>query len=249
MSQAVSKNQIRSGFVFAKDLRPTIIEALGSVENARQKCLIAGQRLNEEKKRLEHGDFLAELAREIPEITVRTAQSWMRAAGNIYKALPEPVIDVESTVTVSDMLTLPDSELTAAQKKYKQSWFEFTADKTIKECCAGVFVDGDEAHRVDRAVNGKTKGGVGKQKDRKAFEKFTATKLDHITTFLCINKKSRVTGKKKVTGWRKLSPVQQTQISAAFNLFCETAPEWLLANLKDKITTELKMSDAQRITR
>jgi hypothetical protein len=112
-----------------------------------------------------------------------------------------------------------------------------------------VFVDGDDAHRVDRAVNGKTKGGIGKQKDRKAFEKFTATKLQHITSFLTVTKKSAASGRRQIIGWRKLSPVQETQIGAAFCAAIEKWPAQLLETIADKIKTEAKLSDAERLAR
>jgi hypothetical protein len=245
------KNQIRSDFVFDNSLRESILDALHSVENARQKCFIAGQKLQEAKAKYEHGDFLERVVALVPEVTVRTAQTWMRATANILKTLPPPAIDVESSVTVSAMLTLPDEELTPAQREFKQSWFNFTADKTIKDAAAGIFVDGDEAHRMDRAVNGKTKGGRGSAaaSDRKAFEKFTATKLSHITTFLTVQKKMAGTGSKKIVGWRNLSPTQKTQINAVFNHFWETAPRDLLENSFDKIREELKLTDAQRLAR
>lgn len=223
------------------------LEAIASIEDAKQKCMAVGQRLNEIKEKCEHGDFLNRLKNCLPEISSDSANRWMRAAANIIKALPPAPIDIE--VSISTILATADKELTADQRKYKQDWFDFTENKTIKECLNSVTVYGDDAHRVDRAINGKTKGGIGKQKDRKAFEKFTAEKLRHITTFLTLQKKSVGTGKKKVCGWRKISPVQQTQIGAAFNVFWETAPQWLLEVCADKIKTESKLNDGERLAR
>lgn len=169
-SIATTKNASPSTIV--KQLRPICLEALEACENASQKCLAAGQALNEAKE-ICNGDFMDLVAKELPEVTHRTATTWMRAAANIAKALP-PVpdsIDIEA----SAILTLPDAELSDEAREWKQQWFDFTADKTIKECLNGVFVEGDEAHRVDRAVNGKTKGGAGG--DRKDFPLFVAVKL------------------------------------------------------------------------
>jgi len=231
-------------------LRTAVLAALSSVENAKQLCMMAGQMLLDEKANIEHGDFQQHIAKLIPEVSYETAKVWMRAAGNILKALPDQVIDVEA-ISVSKILSLPDAELTPDQRKYKQAWFEFTADKSIRQCLDSVTVYGDPAHRVDRAVNGKTKGGKGSENapDRKAFEKFTAIKLGHITTFLTVQKKMAGTGKKKIVGPRQLSPVQQAQISAAFINFLETAPNWLLLTLHDKINTESKLSEVQRYSR
>ena len=84
---------------------------------------------------------------------------------------------------ISSILTTSDDELSTEDRKYKQAWLDFTADKTIKQCLDGVCVEGDDAHRVDRAVNGKTKGGAG-QTDRKDFPLFIAVKLKDIAAHL-----------------------------------------------------------------
>jgi hypothetical protein len=251
MSTAIAKNQIRSSFAFIKSfdatgLKNAVAEALSSVEDARHKCFIAGMKLLELKESVEHGQFDIAVSELLPEITMRTAQAWMRCGQNFLKAIPKPdAIDIEASV----VLTTPDKDLPEAARKWKQEQLELWGNKTIREASAGVTVDGDEAHRLDRALNGKLKGGVGKQKDRKAFEKFTATKLDHISTFLCIKKKSGTSGKKQVVGWRKLSPVQQNQICAAFEVFYKSAPQWLLDHNKDCIAMENKLSEAQRLAR
>ena len=231
-------------------LRAAVLAALSAVENAKQLCMMAGQMLLDEKARLEHGDFDAFVAQTIPEVSVQTCRVWMRAAGNIVKALPEAVVDVE-TVSISQILSKPDAELTPAQRKYKQAWFDFTADKSIRQCLDSVTIYGEPAHNVDRAVNGKTKGGKGSDAapDRKAFEKFTATKLGHITTFLTVQKKSAASGRKQIMGPRTLSPVQQNAIGAAFTHSLEKWPTWLLEILADKIKTESRMSDAERYAR
>lgn len=172
--QKQAENQISGDLIFTIDLRTTVLEALSSVDGARQMCMAAGQMLNEAKDKCNHGEFLDILKVTIPEISHETATTWMRAARNIAKALPAPSIDIES---VSLVLHTPDDQLTPVQLKYKQDWFDFTEGKTIKDACAGVFVDGDEAHRVDRAVNGKTKGGAGDLEKRKDCPRLVAEKL------------------------------------------------------------------------
>ena len=226
-------------------LRIAINDALDSIETSRQKCLIAGQMLNEVQSSLPHGQFQQWLQKHFPQIPDRTARRWALASANIIKVLPSAPVDIE----VSLLLSSPDQELTQPQKEYKQAWFDLTNGKTIKECITGSFVEGEDPAHLGRVLNGKVKGGVGKQKDRKAFEKFAATKLQHLTTFLTSQKKSRLTGKKHVVGWRKLSPVQQSNIGTAFSLFLESAPPWLLELLADKIKTEAKLNDAQRLSR
>lgn len=166
-------------------IRAAVDAALVATENARQKCLVAGQMLNEVQSHLPHGEFQHWIEKHLHHVPYVTAARWARAAGNILKALPEVTIEVESeAISVSEILSTPDDELSAAARKYKQSWFDFTGKKTIKECLNGVFVDGDEAHRVDRAVNGMTKGGVGKQTDRKDWPLFVAVKLSDIGAHL-----------------------------------------------------------------
>jgi hypothetical protein len=162
--------------VAEKRARTACLEALASLEKASSKCLLAGHMLNALKDETPHGEFMKVVERILPEITDQTANIWMRAAANVARALPAPpAIDVEGEVTPWDMLSMPDSELGEEGRKWKQQWFAFMEDKTIKECLEGVFVYGDEGHRVDRAINGKTKGGAGG--DRKDFPLFVAVKL------------------------------------------------------------------------
>lgn len=229
-------------------LRTVVLSAMSAVENAKQLCMLAGQMLLDEKEKMEHGEFQAYIAKSIPEISYETAKVWMRAATNILKALPPLTVDVEA-VTVSEVLAKEDSELSPDQRKYKQAWLDFTADKTIKECLNSVTVYGDDAHRVDRAVNGKTKGGKGSAAaaDRKAFEKFIALKLAHITTFLTVQKS--VAGRRRVMGWRQLPPAQDAAVKAAFSQFWKTAPRDVLELSMDVINQELKLNDAERLAR
>lgn len=217
-----------------KTLRRVVLDALDSVDNARQKCMAAGQKLNEVRADYEHGDWQKFISESIPEVSYDTVNIWMRAAANILKALPTQVVDVSSEVIpLSEILSTPDDELPETARAYKQQWLEFTADKTIKDCLNGVFVDGDEGHRVDRAVNGKTAAGAGGGGDRKAFPKFIALKLKHTTTFLS----------------HKLTPTEQARIIASFDTSLEQWPRWLVEALADKCKSELKISDQDRAAR
>ena len=72
-------------------------------------------------------------------------------------------------------------QILAEQREFFFSWFEFTSNKTIKACLGGVFVDGEDSVRADRAINGATMGGSGG--DRKDYPAFALTKLRHISTF------------------------------------------------------------------
>lgn len=218
----------------ASKLRIVVLDALSSVDNARQKCMAAGQFLNELKADHKHGDFMELVAKTVPEISERTARDWMRAAANVMKALPMGAIDIEASV----ILNTPDADLTEDQLEWKQGWLDFTNGKTIKECLNGVIVDGDEPHRIDRAINGKTKGGAGG--DRKDFPLFVAVKLKDTGVHL--------------SHWKKMTEAQRTEVKTAlmsaitgesvtfrkrtFNF--EIWPEELCEVAREAITARLK---------
>ena len=188
-------------------LRTVLLDALASVDNARQKCIAAGQLLNELKATHGHGDFMELVLQTVPEISHDTAGRWMRAAANVLKALPPmAAIDIEASV----ILATPDAELTKDQLEWKQGWFTFTDGKTIKECLNSVFVDGDEPHRIDRAINGKTKGGAGG--DRKDFPLFVAVKLKDMGQHfgISVSRDGREQGH-----WKGMSEKQKTEIKSA----------------------------------
>lgn len=178
---------------------------------------------------------------EATGMTKRTAYRWMEAAErvghcqlNVPLAMELPsTIDVEGVaVPLSQALTAPEDELTAAALKFRQGVFEFMADKTLSDAL-NASLDGESpAHRITRAHAGKTKGGKGQQ-DRKEFEKFTATKLGHLSTFFR----------------QKLSQTQRALIIAAFHAALQAWPRWLLEAVADKCRTELKLDEIQRAAR
>lgn len=172
-------------------VRELVNAALKAAGEASQKCLAAGQALNEMRERLAQprvngrfeetggNGFEDWIRQNIPDVGLTTARTWMRAAANVVKALPPApaagdIIDVEA-ISVSSILSTPSDELPEEARAWRQTWLDFTSHKTIKECLAGVFIDGDADHRVDRAINGKMKGGAGG--DRKDFPLFVARKL------------------------------------------------------------------------
>jgi len=228
-------------------LRASVLEALTALEHASQKCLLAGRMLLQKKAEMPHGDFQAYIQDAIPEIHYETARRWMRGWENVHKVICARMDVANLPDDGGLIIDIPDAELTPEQLKYKQMFFDLSANTTMKDAVEGVFAGGDDASRIVRAGMGQAKGGVGKQPDRKAFEKFTATKLKHITTFLTVQTKSDGTGRKQITGWRKLSPVQQTSICTAFNEFLRTAPDWLLENMADQIHAQKRLSHAERL--
>lgn len=187
---SLGKVEKRNDFAFiVEKTRKVVLDACFSLEEARQSCLAAGHALIEAREALDRrglgageDGFTEWVKKTIPEITLRTAQLWMRAAANVARALPPVPADDSIDVEVSEILTKPEEELTPDERKWRQQWLDFTKDKTIKDCLDGVLVDGDEGHRVDRAINGKTKGGAGG--DRKDFPVFVMRKLKEVGSHL-----------------------------------------------------------------
>lgn len=190
------------------------------------------------------------VAKHIPEIHHDTANAWMRAATNVAKALKfGDSIEIEATVIpLSKLLSAPIEELPEGAHEFRQAWFDFTADKTIKDCINGVMVDGDPAHRIDRAINGKMKGGY-RGEDRKAFDTFIAVKLSHITSSLVLKRQMPGTATTVFSTWRKLPAAQQAAIGTAFAAELEMWPSWLVEVIADKAKQELKKSDGERASR
>lgn len=191
-SKALHKTQITNAFNLA---RKTILAALQKTDEARQKCLLAGQILCELKAICEHGEFMGMVEQIIPEVSHATVNMWMRAAANVVKALPAIDIEIEK-LSLGEILSRPDEDLPESAKNHRQLWLNFISDKTIRECMDGVFVGGDDSHRIDRAINGKTKGGAGG--DRKDFPLFVAVKLKDMGTHL--------------SHWKKMNEVQKSEV-------------------------------------
>ena len=209
-----------------KSLREAVLKALTSTNLAVRDCLAAGQALNEardafRRRRGEGGEF-AEwddgsgwqefVEKNIPEVHYTTAWRWMAAAANVFTVVEDKtyeigdspgdrVIDVEG-IPVSEMLNTPDDELPKGAREWKQAWFDFTANKTIKQCLAGVFVDGDDESRSKHVFSGLTARGAGGGGDRKDFAKFTLKKLAHLSTFF--------------GGWEGMPERQRTEIKDEF---------------------------------
>lgn len=163
-------------------VRAVCLAALESLESTRQKCLFAGVVMLEAKNGTEHGKFMDWVTGIVPEISARTARSWMLAAGNVLRALNMAgSLEVDSEVmSLSEVLgSVDEIGLSDQAKEWRQLWFGFLEDKTIKDCLNLALVDGDESYR---ALNGKTAGGSGG--DRKDFALFAARKLAHLGSHL-----------------------------------------------------------------
>jgi hypothetical protein len=161
--------------------RKACLLATEQVKKAVKKCVFAGHALIEWKNG--YDDFLKMIEREMPEIHVRTAQRYMVAARNVLKAIGEPLsADGHEEIAITEILETADDELGEDLRAWKVKWFTFLERRTVNECIAGVVVDGDESHRIERAINGATQGGAGG--DRKDFSLFTARKLGHVCAHL-----------------------------------------------------------------
>lgn len=161
-------------------VQAAIDDALNSFESSRQKCLVVGQMLCEIRPHLAHGDFGAYVYHNFPKLGTRQANRWMAAAENIVKFLPPPdALNIE----VSVLLTTDSAKLSAPEAKYKQMLLDLNGNTTLKDAANGVFNEGDEAHRITRAANGKTKGGKGNV-DRKDFPLFIGKALRVLSSHL-----------------------------------------------------------------
>lgn len=178
------KSQIPNDSVF----RNAVKEALAEAEESRsigrsavQKALYCGQMFIEKKASLPHGQWLPWLSKAVPEICEDTAQIWMNAARNVIAGAG---LDLKSlTLPLSLVLAASDGELSGEALEARQLLFDFVEGKTISDCLRGVLVNGDASHRIDRAINGKTKGG-SRGEDRKDWPTFIGRKLSQVSTHL-----------------------------------------------------------------
>ena len=220
-----------------------ILDAFEGVEAAKQtavdRALICGQLMIEQRDRVdgaqshnaskpEHTKFDFWMEKYCPTIPRRTAYRYIEVA---VKVLQYAGVNLaEGKIPLSMALTAPEEELGKKELEWRQLLFEFTKGKTMKECLAGVVVEGDEAHRITRAHNGRNAKGAGGGGNRKNFTGFTATKLRHLTTFL----------------GQKLTPAEQTKIGASFCAALQKWPRWVVQVIAEQAKAEVKMSDEER---
>lgn len=241
-----------------KDVFAAVDAAFSAGEDYALKALIAGQLLMEyrEQLRVSHDEkpsingrnqhsegesFTKEIEAHYPK-SVATVYRWIQAADRVSRAqlgldldAPfKPVIEIGDgkTISLSQALTLPEKQLPAQARNFRQGIFDFMADHTLGEAARAVF-DGDSgAKRITLAAGGKKKGGKGSG-DRKAFDVFAKTKLKHLTTFM----------------GQKLTVNQKSQIVTAFDTAIEHWPRWIVEGLAEKCRTELKLTDHDRASR
>jgi hypothetical protein len=197
-----------------RDVNAQIKRTLEARDTAVNEALICGQMLLEVKSRLGHMKFMPWVEENCKTISHRTATRWMDAAERVFKALGLPTsipVKGEERMPLSAILSArSEVDLPKGAVEARQLLFDFTAGKTMKECLAGVAVEGDEPHRITRAHNGATKGGHNGE-DRKAYEKFIKKGLRVLTTHFAAHK--------------NFTPSQWDAVEIEVKRFCESAPE------------------------
>lgn len=203
-----------------------IREAIGEVEaiqeQAVRKAMHVGAVLLEVKARLPHGAFQPWIEENFGANRYRNLARWMEmtervllATGLESHALP---------ASLAEIVAPESSGLSTDALAARQLLFDFTNDKTIRDCLAGV-VEGDAAHRITRAHNGRTKGGHDGG-DRKDFPKFIGVHLSDITSHLKF--------------FKSFTGAMVEIIEAKFKAAIAKWPTSLLETLKKLITDELK---------
>lgn len=211
-------------------IRAAVQDALACAESAVMKAIHAGQMLIEIKASLERGQWLTWLTANCPELSEDRAQRWMLAATKT--ALSAGIQTNSFSLPWSQVLALPAAELPEAERKAQQLFLDFTQNKTLKDCMAGVMVEGDEPHRITRAANGKLLGGSHGE-DRKDWPKFVGEKLSDVTSHL----------------GHKLSAAQRTAVGASFDAAMRRWPRWLVELVGEYARREMKLSEEDRAGR
>lgn len=162
-------------------IRAAIDDAMSAAEVAVNKAIHVGQLLIETKPTVGHGNFQEFIREHFPRISYDTAHRWMQAAERTVAAIGLDASTID--VPISTLLITSGEELSPESRKAQQTLFEFMADKTIKDCTAGVVRDGDEPHRITRAANGK-KAAQTSGEDRKQWGFFISRQLSEMQTNL-----------------------------------------------------------------
>lgn len=165
-------------------------------ESTAFKALVIGQMLREQRDVVcpsAHNQHTPDDAqwsswmRDNCDIPERTARRWMEMAERVCvqalakflskEAIERGYIDIESTVSFSQAMTMPVKELPPAAQEARQLLFDFVADKTMKECMAKVMMGDSEASAVTRAHNGKNSKNAGGGYDPKQYALFVAQNI------------------------------------------------------------------------
>ncbi len=204
-------------------IRAAIHDAMQHAETAVQKAIHVGFLLLEAKPLVGHTNFQAWISKSFPEISYPTANRWMNAAQcTLTAAGVQPHL---LSMPVSEVFSTASKDLPQPAQEAQQLLLDFTLGKTIKECMAGVIVDGDEPHRITRAANGKKHGGTAGE-DRKDYPKFIGQKLSDVSAHL--------------KNWQHFTGAQILTTEDKFKSALAKWPTPILNTLKKLITEELK---------
>lgn len=221
MSSSISKAPAKQAIAA---IRSAINDAMATAELAVHKAVRVGHLLIEAKADPAigaHGHWQNWIETNFPELPYRTAVRWMEAASNVAKQ-----IDLSGCpVPASRLLSAPAEDLPDEARGAQQLLFDFLKDKTIKDCLAAVVVEGEDAHRITRAANGKKLGG-SKGENRKDWPKFIGRLLSDVSHHL--------------KSWKSFTPAQTETVLTKFDALLAKAPDSLLSHLKTRITEELK---------
>lgn len=204
-------------------IRAAIDDAMSAAEVAVNKAIHVGQLLIETKPTVGHGNFQEFIREHFPRISYDTAHRWMQAAERTVAAIGLDASTID--VPISALLITSGEELSLESRKAQQTLFEFMADKTIKDCTAGVVRDGDEPHRITRAANGKKLGG-SKGEDRKDFPKFIRVHLRDVNAHL--------------KTWKNFTPAQRDATRLHFTEFFEAMPDTLALEARELLNKVIK---------
>lgn len=205
-----------------EQIKRTYSELLTQEATAVNTALYLGAMLNEAKEIVGHGEFLNFRTKTLPSLSDARAQRYMLAAANVVKQINFGACDIPVSRLLSCAAEdLPDD----AAREARQLLFDFTDGRTIKECLAGVFIDGDAPVLITRAANGQKHGGY-KGEDRKDYPKFIGVHLSDISAHL--------------KPWKSYTGAQVESTETVFKSALAKWPTPVLTFLKKLITEELK---------
>jgi hypothetical protein len=123
--EEMAVDQLSAPGSMAKKISKAYSEAKSSVDLAIRKVIVCGLLLQAQKSRLKHGEFGRWLASSCPEISWKTACSWMKTARIACRensVAPDSSFD---SVPLYDALQSPPSKLSPAARSVRDRIFQF----------------------------------------------------------------------------------------------------------------------------
>lgn len=200
--------KIRAAWSEAKQAEADVLEAKDRAVNKAIRC---GQLMREQKDLMEaqqegkavawrgskkptQDKFATWLEENFPDIPTRTAYRWMAAserAIDAVGALGGRKRLLLEDLSLSDILGATEAELAEmpeAALEWRQTFFDFTQDKTMKDILEGVLLKEENPVSITRAMNGKHAPGAGHNgEDRKDWQVYLGRNLiavgKHLDTY------------------------------------------------------------------